>query len=69
MKKEHLEEYDIIKEDGDWKGFQVWYVKPKPCVVSCNEALPSFLLFDGLSYRYASQPLETQDIIKSFSEN
>lgn len=69
MKKESFAEYDITKEKGNWKGCQVWYVQPKPCLVSCEEALPTFLLFDGLSYRYAKQPLETQDIIKRFSKN
>lgn len=67
MKKESFKKYEIIKEDGKWNGFQVWYVKPRPCLVSCDEALPMFLLFDGSSYRYAKQPLETQDIMKSFS--
>ena len=69
MEMECLKKYDITKERGNWNGFQVWYVKPRPCIVSSEEALPSFLLFDGLSYRYATQPNETQDIIKSFSKD
>ena len=55
----------VTVENGTWKGYDVWYVTPI-ATTDVIEALPYFVLSDGVSFRKANIPSESLELIRFF---